>query len=218
MSQLPSQPNSSQLSFPAQPLQPIGQGMDSAVLSLTHSPAPRSLTIDSGPQVCLPNVCVVCCIAEETWTRFLIWWFGEFGLITNLKTHQLSTRVYGFRSSNSNFANTNGEPFLPNLMLAKITHCYGIGSTVLLTVCILFILPCMHVQEILRICSAHHLWDSGSCRPEAYKILPIDITKGVWDSLDIYMLPSVHAVVVLCVCYCTNCYIYTSFESPKCDL
>ena len=85
MSQLPSQPNSSQLSFPAQPLQPIGQGMDSAVLSLTHSPAPRSLTIDSGPQVCLPNVCVVCCIAEETWTRFLIWWFGEFGLITKLK-------------------------------------------------------------------------------------------------------------------------------------
>ena len=100
-------------------------------------------------------------------------------------------------------------------MLAKITHYYGIRSTVLLTVCILFILPCMYVQGILIICSAHHLWDSGSCRLEAYKILPIDITKRVWDSLDIYMLPSVHAVVVLCVCYCTKYYIYTSFESPK---
>lgn len=49
MSQLPSQPPT-QLSFPAQPL-PIGQGMDSAILSLTHSPASRSLTVDSaGPQ------------------------------------------------------------------------------------------------------------------------------------------------------------------------
>lgn len=49
MSQLPSQPPS-QLSYPAQPL-PIGQGMDTAILSLTHSPGSRPLIVDSGAQV-----------------------------------------------------------------------------------------------------------------------------------------------------------------------
>ena len=61
MSQLPSQPPS-QLSYPAQPL-PIGQGMDTAILSLTHSPGSRPLIVDSGAQVFL-CVCVRVCIVS----------------------------------------------------------------------------------------------------------------------------------------------------------